>query len=415
MNLKPYYDAVVTAEARVQDLAGQINALFEKNQTEDALKLRPDLDLAKATAKNANDLYLSMRDAVGEGQTPAQRFVPASGTPDPQTPIKDVRATPEYFSAFFSAFRSGASPRSIKAGMHRAEQYNILLNALTETGGNPVGEEGGFLLPVEFDNKIRELMRQFKDLAMPQYFNIETVTAYSGWRAVEQAAAALPFAAIVENVTLAATESPVFSKLEYTIVDYGGYLPVTNDLLSDTPVNLMTYLAGWFAKKVVLTNNSLILAAINALTPVAVTDYKTSLQYIKTALNKTLDPDIAAGATIFTNQSGLDVLDQLDDGTGRPLLQPDVSNATEFRVKGRELVVLSDAQWPLKTGTKARVAIGDGRQLLTFFRRQAFEMAATTIGGDAWRLNNTEVRGIMRADVVTMDADAMSVLDVTVP
>ena len=415
MNLKPYYDAVVTAEARVQDLAGRINALFENNQTDEALKLRPDLDLAKSAAKNANDLYLSMRDAVSDGQTPAQRFVPAGGNPEPQTPAKDARATPEYSAAFFNAFRAGASPRSIKAGMHRAEQYGILMNALTETGGSPVGEEGGFLLPVDFDNKIRELMRQYKDLAAPQYFNIETVTAYSGWRAVEQAAAALPFAAIVENQSLAAAESPLFSKLEYTIVDYGGYLPVTNDLLADTPVNLMNYLAGWFAKKVVLTNNSLILAAVNALSPVAVTDYKTSLQYIKTALNKTLDPNISASATIFTNQSGLDVLDQLDDGTGRPLLQPDVSNATEFRIKGREVVVLSDAQWAIKSSTIARVAIGDGRQLLTFFRRAAFEMAATTIGGDAWRLNNTEVRGIMRADVVTMDADAMSVLDITVP
>jgi HK97 family phage major capsid protein len=415
MNLKPYYDAVVTAEARVQDLAGQINALFEKNQTEDALKLRPDLDLAKSAAKNANDLYLSMRDAVSDGQTPAQRFVPAGGPPDSQPPAKDLRATPEYSAAFFNAFRAGASPRSIKSGLHRSDQYGILMNALTETGGSPAGEEGGFLLPVEFDNKIRELMRQYKDLAVPQYFNVENVTAYSGWRAVEESAAALPFAAITENQSLAAAESPLFNKLEYTIVDYGGYLPVTNDLLSDTPVNLMTYLAGWFAKKVVLTNNSLILAIINALTPVSVTDYKTSLQYIKTALNKTLDPNISASATIFTNQSGLDVLDQLDDGTGRPLLQPDVSNATEFRIKGREVVVLSDAQWAIKSSTIARVAIGDGRQLLTFFRRAAFEMAATTIGGDAWRYNNTEVRGIMRADVVKMDSAAMSVLDVTLP
>ena len=83
MNLKPYYDAVVTAEARVQDLAGRINALFENNQTDEALKLRPDLDLAKSAAKNANDLYLSMRDAVSDGQTPAQRFVPAGGNPEP--------------------------------------------------------------------------------------------------------------------------------------------------------------------------------------------------------------------------------------------------------------------------------------------------------------------------------------------
>jgi HK97 family phage major capsid protein len=414
MNLKRFYDAANAAEARVQQLATQINDHFENGQTDEALKLRPELDGAKGAAKDAQQLYISMQAAtVQDGDSAGQRFVPTSGDPEPKK-VKDILGSQEYTKAFFDAFRAGVSPKTIKAGIHRADQFGMLMNALTETGGSPAGEDGGFLLPVDFNNMITELMRSYVDLATS--VNIENVTAYSGWRAIEQAAAALPFAAMTENYAMAEAEAPKFDKIEYTIVDYGGYLPVSNDLLADTPVNIMAYLARWFAKKTVLTNNTLILALINALTPTAITDYKTTLTAIKTCLNKTLDPAVSASASIFTNQSGLEVMDQLEDGTGRPLLQPDVTNETAFRVKGRPVVVLPDTHWAnLSAAARSRIAIGDGRAYATLFRRSAFEMAATTIGGDAWRYNNTEVRGIMRADAVEMDASAMKLLTVVLP
>jgi HK97 family phage major capsid protein len=414
MNLKRFYDAANKAEARVQQIAAQINDLFEEGQNEEAMALRPQLDEAKAAAKEASQLYLSMMAATTSEIDPAQRFVPAGGDPEPQA-VKDLRATPEYMKAFFNAFKAGVSPKSIASGMHRAESYKPLLDALTETGGDPVGSEGGFVLPIDFDNMIHEITRQFLDLS--NYVNVEEVRTYSGWRAIELNTAALPFAVLTENEDMDETENPAFKKIEYTIKDYGGYIPVTNDLLADTPVAIMSYLSKWMGKKVVLTNNSLILAIINALSPVNVPDSKKLMEAMKTVLNKTLDPDISVSANIFCNQTGFDLLDQLVDGTGRPLLQPDPTNATQMFFKGRRVVLLADRLWPNLTegGNFTRVAVGDGRELMTFFRRAGFEMAATTIGGDAWRRNNTEVRGIMRADVKSVDTAAMSVLKVTIP
>jgi HK97 family phage major capsid protein len=66
-NLKMYLDAVTTAEAHVQEVAAQIDALFTQGKQADALAMRPDLESAKAAAKSANELYLSMRGAGGEG------------------------------------------------------------------------------------------------------------------------------------------------------------------------------------------------------------------------------------------------------------------------------------------------------------------------------------------------------------
>lgn len=415
MNLKKYLDAVNAAEARVQSIAAQINTHFEAGETDQALEMRPQLDTAKADASAANQLYISMRAAMSEGSDPGQRFVPMGGDPEPE-PVRDLRASNEYMQAFFNAFRSGVSPKTISSGMHRAETYRTLMDALTETGGSPAGSEGGFLLPVDFDNMIHELMRQYIDLA--NSVNVETVTAYSGWRAVETAAAALPFAALTENDDIPAAESPTFTRIDYTVVDYGGYLPVSNDLLSDTPVTIMQYLSKWFAKKAVLTNNSLILTLWNALSATTVADSDDAFDAIKTALNKGLDPDVAASASVFVNQTGFDLLDQLVDGTGRPIMQPDPVNATLMRIKGRPVVQLADRLWPnLTAGTPdyARMLVGDGRELTTFFRRAALEMAATTIGGDSWRKNNTEVRAIMRAVAKTVDAAAGVLLKVAIP
>lgn len=73
-NLKPYYDAAQQAEALVQATAQRIDDLFNSGKSDDALKLRDELESAKAKAKEANDLYLSMR-SVGDASDPARKLV----------------------------------------------------------------------------------------------------------------------------------------------------------------------------------------------------------------------------------------------------------------------------------------------------------------------------------------------------
>jgi len=79
MNLKKYLDAVNTAEARVQQIAAQIDGHFEADETENALELRPQLDAAKLDAEKAHQLYLSMLNATSGGDDPARHLVPQGG------------------------------------------------------------------------------------------------------------------------------------------------------------------------------------------------------------------------------------------------------------------------------------------------------------------------------------------------
>jgi HK97 family phage major capsid protein len=417
MNLKNLYDRVMKANAERGRIAAEVVRLNDEDKFQEALALQEKLDAANAEYESANKLYLSALAASEGSADPASRFIPLGRQPD-ALEIKDLRASPQYMQEWLKAFRIGATPKTVKGGQHNAEQFPLLINALTETGGEPAGEEGGFLVPVDFDNRIRELMRSYVDLG--DYVNVEDVNTLSGWRVIEQFAAAEPLTKVTTELEVKGDddegEAPKFNKVDFALDEYFDFIRVGNSLMQDTPINLMNYLAGWFSKKVVLTHNSLVLTLVNAITGTAVTDYKTLLAAIKTVLNKTLDPAFSASANIFTNQSGLDLLDQLDDGTGRPLLQPDPSNVTAFRVKGRPVIVLSDAHWANMTGpSRARIAIGDGREYMTIFRRNAFEFASTNIGGSAWRSNSTEVRGIARFDAQELDAEAMAVLKVTLP
>jgi HK97 family phage major capsid protein len=412
MNLKKFFDAANAAEARVQSIAAQINDLFEKGQTEEALKLRPSLDAAKAEAKEAHQLYLSMQAATVSDGDPAQRFVPVGGESEPAA-VRDLRASNEYMRDFFAALRLGASPKTVLNGQHSGERFGRLMNALTETGGAPPGAEGGFLLPVDFDTTIKSFRRLAVDLS--QYVTVETVTTMAGWRAMEVASAALPFAAIADAPApvfplsrLAEMENPGFQRVNYALVDYGGFLPIANNLLSDTPSAIMQYLGRWCGRKESLTNTNLIWTlALATLVPVPNAIAGDVFVAIDTALNVTLDPAISASASIFTNQNGFGLMDSITDGVGRKLLQADPTNPTQMQYKGRPIVVVPTAQMPDLALNTAPVAVGDGRELIMHFTTGVGQMDSTTVGGGAWRSNDTEIRYIMRADDAAVDANAV--------
>lgn len=65
-NLKPYFDAAVSADADVERVMAEIDIAFnlgtQEGQTQ-ALEMRATLDTAKAKAISANQMYISMRDA----------------------------------------------------------------------------------------------------------------------------------------------------------------------------------------------------------------------------------------------------------------------------------------------------------------------------------------------------------------
>ena len=395
-----------------ENLRNAQNELDAQRARNRALVDNPSATAQEIEAAMAETQRLSARarliqdDLAAEERTQA----PANAESSTGSAFTDRRSeilrSNEYARAFAYAITNGISR---KKGVGN-ENIRILYDALTEGGGTPVGSDGGFLVPEDVQNQIIEQVRTLNPLS--QYFGEEHVTAPTGWRVTDTAPTKglLPVNEMGQIQT--GTEQPKFAKVPYSCDKYALYLPVSNELATDNVANLFAYLSRWFAKKLVITENSLLVALLQDLTAVDIS--ADPLKGIKKALNVDLDPAISALATVITNQSGFNVLDNLLDDHKRPLLQPDPTNATANRIKGRNVGMVSDATLPNVTSgegqsatTAADIFIGDGRQFATLFRCGNFELASTDIGGDAWRTDSTELRGIARLDVTKFDEDAM--------
>ena len=309
-----------------------------------------------------------------------------------------VRASNEYARAFCDAVRSRVAPNNVNN-----DRFGVLMNALTESGND--GVDGGFLVPVDMQTRIIELMRENIDLG--QLVNEEMVTTLSGYRVIDTAPTT-GFTKVSEMRAIPKDDQPAFRRVPYSVEEYSLIVPISNDLLNDNDAGLMEYLARWMAKKAVITRNLLVLTKLKALAPTPVAA-DGEIKAIKRVLNKGLDPAISRGAILLANQSAYDCLDQLEDSMHRSLIQPDLTDNGFERFKKRPIHCVSDA---LLANTEAGspLFIGDLKQFMTIFNRQAMEFASTNVGGNAWNTNSTEGRAIMRLDVQTMDTDAAKYL-----
>lgn len=389
---------------QITTLGGQIRSANTKLATDAANSAVPMSDI-EAQQNQISEMQKRMGvlqesyNALKDSQVPGLQPV---GQPEMPKSKKDMLASNEYARAFCYAIRNGVTRKNGRGNEH----VKILFDALSEGGGDPVGTDGGFLVPVDIDNTIHELKREL--LPLSDLFNVESVSAPTGWRPIDTAPST-PMPEIDEMGTVANnSDQPAFGKVNYALAKRGLRIPISNELMADEDANLMAYLGRWFAKKLVITENYLLLAALGTPSTALTSGTITAEGAIKTILNKSLDPAISAAAVVITNQTGFDALDQLVDDTGRGLLQPDPTNATQKKIFGRNIRVMSDAQLPnLSTNTYAPFYIGDMKEFATLFHKGTFEVASTDVGGDAWVKDLTEVRGIARLGVSKFDTAAV--------
>lgn len=392
---------------QITELGAQIRAAAASLRTA-AMAENVSMDEVEKQRQNLSNMQNRMSALQAaydvEKSAAAGNVQPAQKTPAALTRSEILKSN-EYNMAFAWALTHGVNPRN---GHNYADKTKILYDALTETGGTPVGADGGFLVPEDIDHQIRELKREMNPLA--PLFGAENVTAPTGWRVVDTAPTT-GFALVNEMGTLPRNEQPVFTKVPYTLAKYGLILPVSNELAADEVANLFGYIARWFAKKDVLLENSLLVGAMDDLPATALVATK-EIAGLKNALNVTLDPAISANAVVICGQSGFQALDALEDADNRGLLQPDPTNATVKRLFGRPVHVFSDALFPVASG-KADIYIGDGHEYATLFTRKPLEIVSTDIGGNAFVTDSIEVRGITRKGVSKFDTAAMARLSIT--
>lgn len=291
----------------------------------------------------------------------------------------------------------------IKAAWKKTEvtpEDREILNAMSEGRD----EDGGLIVPKDIKTQIKELRRS--EDALENLVNVERVTTKSGTRVIEREADQTPFDNVEEAAEFPEVSTPQFDSIDYKVKKKGGILKVTQELLSDTAENIMGYLKKWIAKKSKATRNFMIIAKIKEIcagleVPV------TGLDSLKDIFNVMLDPAIALGSVVVTNQSGFNFLDKLKDEKGNYILQKDPTQATKRLLFGEYPVIRLSNKTLQNVNGKAPIICGDLKESITIFDRETLTIDISNLVAGMWERDQTGIKVRERLDIQTVDADAV--------
>lgn len=146
------------------------------------------------------------------------------------------------------------------------------------------------------------------------------------------------FGSTVPNV------SPEIKPVTWDLGTFTGSYVFSQELLTDSSYDWQSELSQRLTELRDNTDDSLIITALTTgITPVATTDLIADL---KKAINSDLKPVDAQNASIILSQSAYNLLDQMKDTEGRPLVQPDVTKATGQSILGKQVVIIDDLLFP---------------------------------------------------------------------
>lgn len=198
-------------------------------------------------------------------------------------------------------------------------------------------------------------------------------------------------AELAKNPALA---NPEFTKVNYEIETYRGYIPVSQESLDDSDIDLGGLVAESIQRQSLNTSNAEIAKKLQTATAKTVTD----IDGLKDIVNVTIDP--AYNVKFIASQSFFNELDKMKDNYGRYLLQQDVTVASGYKLLGREVVVMADDVIGKTAGDKVAF-VGDPSLFVKFFDRQQASVR--------WVDNNVYgqlLAGFVRFDVEVADTAA---------
>lgn len=193
---------------------------------------------------------------------------------------------------------------------------------------------------------------------------------------------------LAKNPALA---KPEFTKVNYEITTYRGYIPVSQEALDDSDIDLGGLVAEHIQRQSLNTSNAAIAAKLQTATAKTVTD----IDGLKDIVNVTIDP--AYNVKFIASQSFFNELDKMKDNDGRYLLQQDVTVASGYKLLGREVVVMADYVIGTAAGNKVAF-VGDPSLFVKYFDRQ--QASVRWVDNDVY---GQLLAGFVRFDVQVAD------------
>lgn len=334
--------------------------------------------------KNERDTAKMKRDMFKEQYTEARASEVANISEEEKKPLTENEE--EVKANFVKDFKNLVRGR-----------YQNLLDSKTDHSGS----DAGLTIPQDIRTAINTLVRQYDSLQ--EYVNVENVTTLTGSRVYEKWTDITGLANIDDEAgKIADIDDPKLSLIKYTIKRYAGISTVTNSLLADSAENILAWLSGWIAKKVVVTRNKAILGVVDKLpTKPTLTKWDDIID-----LEAKVDPAIKQTSFFLTNTSGFTALKKVKNALGDYLMERDVKSPTGYSIAGFAVKEISDRWLPNASSGVMPLYFGDLKQAVTLFDRQQMSLLSTNIGGGAFETDTTKVRVIDRFDVVATDTEA---------
>ena len=277
-----------------------------------------------------------------------------------------------------------------------------------------VDTDGGYTVPEDIQTKVnqyREAQFSLSDLV-----TVEPTSYESGSRTYQDKASMDGFEEIGEGGAIKKVKSPTFSRISYKIKKFGGYLPVTNELLADSDARITDIIARWLGNQSRVTRNKKI---IDALTTAKESTYKVikTLDDIASIVNIDLGSVYSGTSCIITNDYGKQEISTWKDANGRSLLQPVVNEPTKLQLAFGSVIipvkVIPTTDFPNVVDTEktyAPVIIGDLHEAVVLYDRQKMSIkgsdTASVTGFNAFENDLTLFRGLDRFDTQVLDKNA---------
>lgn len=195
---------------------------------------------------------------------------------------------------------------------------------------------------------------------LKQFTNIFQATTANGKHPIlKKATARLNTVAELEaNPDLA---KPEFEEVDWAVQTYRGAIPISNESIQDSAVDLVGLIARHANEQKLNTTNYAIANVLKSFTAAAMS----TLDDLKKIINVDLDP--AYNKAIVATQSFYNVLDTLKDGNGRYLLQDSIVSPSGKVLLGMPVFVIEDELFGAKGNTTA--FLGDLNRAILFANR----------------------------------------------
>lgn len=381
----------------IEKLKEQAQQALDSGDLETAKDLLAKIKEAKESKETDNQLKKDLADELKEldEETKATEIQEAKPKEQQAQPEKQESTEPTINTNPIDK-KDKEEKRSMEVILNdKKETYTRSINQFIRTKGEKrdglttVGAEA--VIPIDRITKPEKQPETVVDLR--QHVGRVPVTTGTGSYPILKANKnkMISVAELAKNPALA---NPEFTKVNYEIATYRGYIPVSQEALDDSDIDLGGLVAEHIQRQSLNTSNAAIAAKLQTATAKTVT----TIDDLKDIVNVAIDP--AYNVKFIASQSFFNELDKMKDNDGRYLLQQDVTVASGYKLLGREVVVMADDVIGTKAGDKVAF-VGDPSLFAKFFDRQ--QASVRWVDNDVY---GQLLAGFIRFDVEVADTAA---------